>query len=62
MDEQFRFFGIRTGESEEDVGKSQYFDALETVEEIEESFAQAAVVHAENGLQNHPTVRLAGRL
>lgn len=61
MDEQFRFFGIRkvgeADEDEEDVGKSQYFDALETVEEVEEAIAQAAVIHAEDGLKPHSSVR-----
>ena len=59
MDEEFRFFGVgRAGGDEEDVGKSQYFDALETVEEVEEAIAQAAVVHAEDGLRTTPSVRL----
>ena len=59
VDEEFRFFGVgRAGEDEEDVGKSQYFDALETVEEVEEAIAQAAVVHAEDGLATLPSVRL----
>ena len=59
-DEEFNFFGIGKADysDEEDVGKSQYFDALETVEEVEEAIAGAAVVHAEDGLiTHHPSVR-----
>ena len=60
MDEEFRFFGVgRSDEDEEDVGKSQYFDALETVEEVEEAIAQAVVIHAEDGLR---TQQLSVRL